>query len=266
MEFKPEYIKNRQDIPGEIPGEIPGVDKDENYSNTAGLGIAITISFLLIIIYSVVTASSTTKKIGSAVLSSGKKHFTVSQAVYYSAKPVTFITLIFFTALGMYMLYRKNFFESEILRIFVVLVYAALPIFFMAFTYIGPDQLLHYPMALTIFIGGTLTWLAVYMIYDKYFIDDQTLEELKRVVITMAIILFLLAILIIFNLYTVWNNRQPKNKRTKIPPPIVWFFNDLLAIGEYIHLSLYALLLYKLSTFKALPKLDELNKSNEPPI
>ena len=250
-----------QDKPGNIPD-----GQESDFSNTAGLGIAVTISFLLVVIYSMVTSSNRTKKIGSAVLSKGKKYFTISQAVYYSSKPVTFITLIIFAILGMYMFYRKNFFELEFLRIFILIIYVAIPFVFMAFTYIGPDQLLHYPIAGSIFFGGTLTWLAVYLLYDKYFIDDKELENFKSVVYTMAILLFFLILILIFNLFTIYNNRLPKNKKTKIPKQIIWFSNDLLAIGEYVHLGLYAYMLYKLSTYVALPKLDELNGSNEPPI
>ena len=98
----------KQDIPGDIPGN--DLEDDSDFSNTYGLGIAVTLLFLLVVLYSLITSASKTNKIGSAVLSKGKRYFTISQAVYYSSKPITFLTLIGFTALGLYMLYRKKLF------------------------------------------------------------------------------------------------------------------------------------------------------------
>ena len=68
----------------------------------------------------------------------------------------------------------------------------------------------------------------------------------------MAILLFFVGFILIFNYYEIYNNRLPKNKRVKIPKPVSWFANDVLAIGEYIHLGLYAFMLYRLSTLVAL--------------
>ena len=143
----------------------------------------------------------------------------------------------------------------------------------MSFTYIGPDRLLHYVIALSIFLGGTLTWLCVYLLYNKYFIDGKDpsiqavkdMEDIKSIILTMAILLFFVGFILIFNYYEIYNNRLPKNKRVKIPKPVSWFANDVLAIGEYIHLGLYAFMLYRLSTLVALPKLNEVNNSKEPP-
>lgn len=249
MELKPQY-KN-QEIPGYIPGDI----SEEDYSNTAGLGIAVTLSFIIIILYSVFTSHKATGKIGSAVLSKGKKYMTISQASYYSSKPITFLTTMLFACLGTYMLYRKNFFELEVERVIVIAFFILSPIVFMLFTFVGPNNILHFPLAGFVFIGGTITCYAIYSLYDKYFIDDQTLNNFKSLIIAMIIDMTIILLIIIFNLFILLNIRKPKKEQVKVPKQIIWFFDDLLAFGEYIHISIYIVILYIFSGFVALPSL-----------
>jgi len=222
-----------------------GSDKVD-YSNTAGLGIAVVISYLLIIFYSLFTAWKRLGNIGSSVLSKGKNSFTISQSIYYSEKTVTVMMSILFGVLCVYMLYRKNFIQADFDRLIVVIPLLILPLIFIIFLYIGPNQSLHYPLAASIFIGGTIIQYFILELYNEYFENDQVLKTYQSLVMTMIIFAILITICLMFSFYTM---HKPKMFHKKI----VRFLSDILALSEYVHLILYGILLYMFSTFAALP-------------
>jgi hypothetical protein len=238
--------------------DIPNVDENEkDKNNTAGLGIAITIAFLVNLIYSLVVSISK-DKMGSAVLTNGKKSLTISQAIFYSNKGVAFFSGLLFGALTLYMLYRKNFFEIEFNRLFVIVVLFSIPIFFIVFTFVGPNNFYHFPLAAVVFSSATIIWYFIKLLYEKYFIDEN--NDLNNFVSFVYLILgseIFLLIVIFINFYL----RYRKGK--KVPNIITYLFDDLLALGEYIHLFLFCVLLYYFSTFVALPTLDPPNSSND---
>jgi len=226
-------------------------EAESDSSNTAGLGLAVTLSYFIIVFYSLFTSIQKTCskrcKIGSALLSKGTKSFTVSQAMFYSEKGVTFLSAILFGVLGTNMLVRKNFAQPEFKRIFCFNLFVMFPIIAIIFTFIGPNNPWHYPFVTMIFIGGTVTQLFILNLYEKYFENEPILDTYKSLVYTMFFFVFIL-ILSLIGSFILSKNAKSKNIKT-----LSWLFDDILASSEYIHLILYGILIYIFSTFAALP-------------
>lgn len=237
-----------------IPGQIPGQEQSDS-TNTAGLGISVTLTYFLIIFYALFTSWNKTGKVGSTVLSKGKNAFTISQGFYFSEKNITFLMAILFAVLGIVMLSRKNFIQMEWRRIALVSTFILLPLIMILFTYYGPNCDIHYVLASSIFIGGTIIQFIILSLYNEYYENEPVLETYKSLVDTMIIF----AILIVLNFAATLYIKYNKNK---IPKQVSWLLSDFLAISEYTHLIVYGILLYMFSTFAGLPDLDSPRSSD----
>lgn len=251
LTLKRKYRQNNNNNLYRIPNQTY-----TDYDNTAGLGIALVLSYFLIIFYSLFTSWKKTGKVGSTVLSEGKYAFTISQAIHKSEKGVTFLMCLLFAALGLYVLYRKNFMQPELARTLVVIAFVIMPTIFIIFTYVGPDQKLHYPLAASIFIGGTIIQFLILNLYEKYFENEDVLETYNSLINTMVIFAILLTFILMFSLYIM--TLKPKS----VPKQLSWLLSDVLAISEYIHLIIYGILIFMFSTFAALPDLN----GHDPPL
>ena len=227
-----------------IPDYTPEADSD----NTAGLGISFTLSYLLVIFYSFFTAFKKTK-VGSTVLTKGKYSLTISQAMYNSEKSITFLMVGLMTYLGIFMLYRKNFFQMEGKRIAVSVLFSIFPIIFIIFTYYGPRCKIHYLFASAIFIAGTVIQFLIVSLYKEYFVNEPILDTYESIVFTMIVFAVIITLILVSILLLT-------NIKNNFPKQIVWLMRDVLAMSEYTHLILYGILLYMFSTFAALPSIS----------
>jgi len=223
-----------------------------DYNNTAGLGIATTLSYFLVIFYALFTSWNKTDNIGLSTNSQGRNSLTISQLMYNSEKVVTFSTTFLFAFLGIYMLYRKNFFELEARRVAVCVVFALIPIAFILITFYGPKCNIHYFIAAAVFIGGTVIQYLILDLYKTYFEDDKALDVYESMVDTMVVFAIIITGILIFSLVI------KNSKKGLFPKELNWITSDTLAISEYIHLTIYGGLLYLFSTFNGLPSLKYL--------
>ena len=150
-----------------------------------------------------------------------------------------------FTILGVLMLYRKNFAQLDYRMLFCFTIFTCLPLVFIIFTFIGPKNPWHYVLALIIFIGGTIVQYLIINLYEDCFKDNHILNVYSSIVDTMVffvgIMIFTISISFIVG------------KISKKYRPISLLMGDTMAIAEFVHLTLYGILLYMFSTFVALP-------------
>lgn len=235
---------------------IPKVEEDTyTITNTSNLGIGILMSFYSMIVYSIYTAHKTKNNIGSAVITSGKKNFTLSQAFFDSEKSVSIFFNIMFAGIGIYMCYRKNLFVPKYKEIVIVSSFILIPILCTTLLYVGPSKPIHYILAIIMFLGSIYMFYLIHNIYKIYFYDNE--EEILDTYYQFTVVAYIFGSLltIIFIWYFLKLTLFPKFKLSVKNRVYQWLLTDILAISEYVMLGIIGILLYLFAIFPPIPKL-----------
>lgn len=238
----------RNNVDNNIILNIPKVEEDlHKNTSTSNLGIGLVISLYISIFFGMYTSHKTRKRIGSSVLSKGKKNFTLSQSFYDSEKYLSVFFLSIFLVLSLYVSYKKNLFHLKFDRIFIILSFIVIFTSYISIMYIGPGIPFHYIIALVVFGFGIAVANVGFTVYDKYYLDneDNILNTYYQFMIVLYIFSAMLGVLFMYKYYV---TKYGKNFKM-----FDWLMTDLLAIGEYIYIAIVGILLYIFSTFPKLP-------------
>lgn len=221
------------------------VDDSFDKGNTLGVGIAAAIVFFTIVVYSAYTSNYRSKTIGLRSFSKGKQSIAMSEIVYHSERVITSFFSILLIVLFVYLFYRQNFFQPETLRWVTAFLLSSTPLIFIIFTYLGPTHWLHAPLAITVFMFGTISTFLIIELYKKYYQSSNVLTTFQTLVYVLVG-----TIALMFITFSI-TYMQFINKKIR------WFVNDIFGLLEYTHLFFFSILLILFSTFEPLPDVIE---------